>query len=166
MAATTRSALAVKNDFWLRSAATCFSPSETVWNPTQPPFQLRHVCERTIKHLNNELPYLTSHTNTFWTDKTSIQEMLISRSSPPKRMDHYSCQVVDISTSVFHLEVGDWLIMYNHFRSFAKCSWHKVWHVQRVNQSSLSHTVPTAPVATVLQPRYLRTCADNKHRHA
>lgn len=117
MAATTRNALAVKNDFWLRSPATCFSPSETVWSPTQPPLRLRHVCERTIKHLNNELLYLTSHANTFWTDKTSIQEMLISRSSHPKRMAHYSCRVVHISLlswSWWQTDTGSFTTIYVH----------------------------------------------------
>lgn len=55
------------------------------------------------------LSYFAKHTNTFWTDKTSIQEMHVSRSSHPKRMNHCSCQFVDsTSGKVFHLKVCDW----------------------------------------------------------
>lgn len=61
--ATTRDAPGMKNDFWLRLAASWFPTSEFPpffpWNSERSPLGLKQVCGRAIKQLNKAQPCLS-----------------------------------------------------------------------------------------------------------
>lgn len=77
--ATTRDALGMKNDCWLRLAASWFPPSEcplislNLWTVTISAEVGLWESNKTAEQ-SSALSFFAKHTNTFWIDKTSILE--------------------------------------------------------------------------------------------